>query len=189
MIYYVLPCSRVQWLSLFPRKLQRAVRLPLEPPISRLDSVRVPTFSQDMLRSPSIIFLAFHHMNWRTLIPFLFCGAQYCTQHSRWVCTNCKYRENYHFLLAGYAVCNAVCPFDSQGTLLAHVEPTITLASPGPFLLCCFLAICLLICAFITLIQVHNLELSFPKLNFIDDCHAPRFLCRVSPGTQWHFPV
>lgn len=86
--------------------------------------------------------------------------------------------------MAGYAVCNAVCPFDSQGTLLAHVEPTITLASPGPFLLCCFLAICLLICAFITLIQVHNLELSFPKLNSIDDCHAPMYLDSSAESLQ-----
>ena len=72
------------------RKLQRAMRSPLSLLFLKLDKL-ISCSSQDMPSRPSTSFAALLWKHSSALTPFLNCGAQNCTQCSRWGRINSKY--------------------------------------------------------------------------------------------------
>jgi len=82
------------------------------------------TFSQDIPSNSVTSLLPSSGGFWGLQRPFSCCGAQNCTQYSRWGCTNTIAGQSP--ALTGCAVHNAphntVCPLPWQGALLVHVS-------------------------------------------------------------------
>ena len=112
------------------RKLLRVMRSPFSRLYSELEKSRVLCcFSQEVSSRLFTSFVALLWMHVSTFTCFFNCGAQNCTQYSRWDHVNVKYSRIINaFWLAGYTVFDApqgaVWPLGCQGTLLICTEPT-----------------------------------------------------------------
>ena len=158
------------------RKLQRAMRSPLNLLFSKLDKPGVLSCSShDMPSSPSTSFVALLCTRSRTFTSFLSGGAQNCTQYSRWGPTNAEYRGTIPSFDRLVVLCLMHSRWGLPSGLLGHPADSCGAccppAPPDPFPQGCFPATPLPICTCAWHHSVLESHIFFHiKFHAIDDC-------------------